>query len=285
MARIVCVGSLNHDIAVWVPRRPDPDETIHGSRVEEFRGGKGANQIVAAARLGAHTAMVGCVGRDGRGDFLIEGLVADGVDVEGVARVDTPTGVALITIDPSEIGIVVVAGANAEADAALVEANRVAIENADALVLQGEVPAAASVRAAEIARDHGTLVVFTPAPVNEVATAVAPLADVLIVNRNESAQLGTLAASVVVTTLGRGGCDVTVDGTTEHFAPFDADVVDPTGAGDAFTAALAVALADGRPIAEAARYANAAGSLATEVAGAQPSLPTAAMVDERIARG
>ena len=118
-----------------------------------------------------------------------------------------------------------------------------------------------------------------------MAAAVAPLADVLIVNRNESSQLGETRASLVVTTLGQGGCDVTTSEGTVHIAPFEAATVDPTGAGDAFAAALAVALAEGRTPVEAARFANAAGSVAVEVAGAQPSLPTAAMVIERLNRG
>ncbi|MDG2114335.1 MAG: PfkB family carbohydrate kinase, partial [Actinomycetota bacterium] len=113
-ARIVVVGSLNHDITVWVPHRPRPDETLHGSRVEEFRGGKGANQAVAAARLGADVSMVGCVGTDARAAFLLDGLDTDRVDRTHVRQVDEPTGVALITVDPEDVTIVVVSGANAK---------------------------------------------------------------------------------------------------------------------------------------------------------------------------
>jgi ribokinase len=285
MVKIVCVGSLNHDIAVWLDRRPVTDETIHGERVEEFRGGKGANQIVAAARLGAETAMIGCVGSDARGQFLIDGLIADGVDASGVGRSTTPTGVALITIDPEDVSIIVVAGANASLDEVWVSDCSAVIADADVLLLQGEVPASAAARAAEIARAAGTTVVFNPAPFNDVAEAVAPLADVVIVNRNEAIQLGPTNAWLVVTTLGQGGCDVTTEGGTEHVAPFEAEVVDPTGAGDCFAAALAIGLAEGLTPVDAARFANAAGSLAVEVAGAQPSLPTRPDVEKRLARG
>ncbi len=257
---------------------------MHGESVAEYRGGKGANQIVAAARLGADAAMVGCVGEDGRGDFLLEGLVEDGVDTSHVHRVSSPTGVAVITVDPHDVSIVIVAGANGELDAEKATAAEALIAEADALLLQGEVPAAAAVAAAEIARANGTRVVLNPAPFNDVATQLIPLADVIIVNRQEAHELGDVPDAVVVTTLGASGSDVTADGTTHHIGPFDADVVDPTGAGDCFVAAFAVALAEGAHPDDAARFANAAGSLATEIEGAQPSLPTRDRVEELMRR-
>ncbi len=283
MARIVCVGSLNHDFTVWVPRRPRSDETLHGDRVEEFRGGKGANQVVAAARLGAETSMVGCVGIDGRGDFLLSGLALDGVEHGHVRRVDAPTGVALITVDPENVSIVVVSGANGALDPSMVVEARDVIEGADALLLQGEVPAAAAFQAAQIAAATGTLVVFNPAPFNDVADAVIPLTDVLIVNRQEATELGSVDCPIMVTTLGQFGCDVTVDGATEHVPPFDVATVDPTGAGDCFVAAMAVGLAEGMSPIDAASFANAAGSIAVEKSGAQPALPMRHAVEERLA--
>ena len=120
-ARVVVVGSLNYDIAVWVPRRPQGDETLHGSRCEENAGGKGANQAVAASRLEAEVTMIGCVGSDSRGDYLIAELDAAGVDRNHVYRGSTETGTALITIDPEDVSIVVIAGANAELDSERVE--------------------------------------------------------------------------------------------------------------------------------------------------------------------
>lgn len=284
MARIVCVGSMNHDITVRVRRRPLPDETLHGESVAEYRGGKGANQIVAAARLGAETAMVACVGEDSRGDFLVEGLVEDGVDTTHVHRVGEPTGVAVITVDPDDVSIIIVAGANGQMDAARATAAESLIADADALLLQGEVPADAAIAAAEIARANGTRVVLNPAPFNDVAQQIVPLADVIIVNRQEAHELGDVPDAIVVTTLGASGSDVTADGLTSHIGPFDADVIDPTGAGDCFVAAFAVALAEGSSPDDAARFANAAGSLATEIEGAQPSLPTRERVDELLSR-
>ena len=279
--RIAVVGSLNHDITVWVPHRPGPDETLHGDRVEEFRGGKGANQAVAAARLGAEVSMVGSVGLDARATFLLDGLAADGVDASHVARVGEPTGVALITVDPDDVSIVVVAGANAATDPELVASASATITAADALLLQGEIPATAAAEAARIARDAGTTVVFNPAPFNEVADAVVPLADVLMVNRHEAALLGDVPAPVLVTTLGAEGCLVSRHGAEAiAVAAPSVEVVDPTGAGDCFAAAFAVRFAETDDPVAAAEFAIVAGALAVTVAGAQPSLPTRAAVDD-----
>jgi len=283
-AKIVCVGSLNYDITVWVPRRPRPDETLHGTRVAEFRGGKGANQIVAAARLGADATMIGCIGDDRRGEFLIEGLDLDGIVRDHVFTVEEPTGVALITIDPEDVAIIVVGGANGALTPELVEAGAGPLAEADVLLLQGEVSAEAAVRAAEIARSSDTTVVFNPAPYNEVARVVTPLADVVIVNRHEAAELGPTDAGLFVTTLGPDGCEVRSGGATKRVGSFPAEVVDPTGAGDCFAAALAVGLAESMDPLEAARFANAAGSLAVEAAGAQPAMPNRSQVLARLAR-
>ncbi|MCP3938952.1 MAG: ribokinase [Actinomycetia bacterium] len=281
-ARVVVVGSLNHDITVWVPRRPNPDETLHGDRIAEFRGGKGANQAVAAARLEADVSMVGAVGADARGTFLLDGLDAEGIDHSLVDRVDTPTGVALITVDPTDVSIIVVAGANGTVGEDVANAACDSIAAADVLLLQGEIPAAAARRAAQIAREHRTLVVFNPAPVNEVAAAVLELTDVLVVNRGEAASIGPVDTDLVVTTLGAEGCVVSENGYATRIEPFEADMVDPTGAGDCFVAALAVSLAEGSEPVDAARFASAAGSLAVESEGAQPSLPSRSAVEARL---
>ncbi|HEC08156.1 MAG TPA: ribokinase, partial [Acidimicrobiales bacterium] len=195
-------------------------------------------------------------------------------------------GVALITIDPEDVSIIVVAGANAALSAEMVEESGETITAADVLLLQGEVGAAAAVAAARIAREAGTRVVFNPAPFNEVAPAVLPLADVVIVNRGEARMLAEVAPKVevetLVTTLGAGGSEVRFRGEVTLVEGFEAVVVDPTGAGDCFAAALAVALAEGADPVAAARFANAAGSRAVEVAGAQPSMPTRAQVEDRL---
>ena len=282
--RIAVVGSLNADVTVWVPRRPSPDETLHAERIAWFRGGKGANQAVAAARLGAEVVMVGRVGDDTQGRWLRSGLEAEGIDCRHVASVNVPTGLAVITVDPDDVSIVVAAGANAALDAEGVQVAAAEIAAADALLLQGEVSAQAARAAAEIARRHSVTVVANPAPYNDVAPAVLPLADVIIVNRAEAEQLrrpdvdgGLRSDAVLVETRGAAGCVVGATDAGQQItvsAPQVA-VVDATGAGDAFAGAFAVAMASGGTVDEAARLAVRAGAWAVTVAGAQPSLPTA----------
>lgn len=282
--RIAVVGSLNADVTLWVPRRPSPDETLHAERIAWFRGGKGANQAVAAARLGAEVVMVGRVGDDEQGRWLRSGLETEGIDCRHVASVEAPTGLAAITVDPDDVSIVVAAGANASLDADGVRAAAGEIAAANALLLQGEVSAGAARAAAEIAREHGVTVVLNPAPYNDVAMAVLPLADVVIVNRAEAQQLRQPDAggsvpelrpdAVLVETRGAAGC--VADGVS--VAAPQVAVADATGAGDAFAAAFAVGLASGATAEDAARLAVRAGAWAVTVAGAQPSLPTMAQL-------
>ena len=295
-ARIAVVGSLNADVTLWVPKRPSPDETLHAERIAWFRGGKGANQAVAAARLGAEVVMVGRVGDDEQGQWLRSGLAAEGIDCRHVRSAPEPTGLAVITVDPDDVSIVVAAGANASLDTAGVQAASAQIAAADALLLQGEVSADAARTAAEIARQHDALVVLNPAPYNDVAPAVLPLADVVIVNRAESEQLHAGRATVrlrpravLVETRGAAGCvvrtrddqeaSIGTQGSRSTTVPApQVTVVDATGAGDAFAGAFAVAMASGASTLEAAQLAVRAGAWAVTVAGAQPSLPTMAQL-------
>ncbi len=273
--KVVSFGSLNYDLSVWLDRLPGPDETLRAQRMEAFSGGKGANQATAAARLGADTHMVGCVGDDDRGRWLLEVLTSSGVDTSLVRVADEPTGTAVPLITPADVSIVTVAGANASTGVADADAAADVIAAADALLLQGEVGAAGARRAAQAARSGETTVVFNPAPVDPfLVEAVLPLTDVLVMNRAEQAQINAIGPEAgqhdTIITLGSRGAQL-----DEVVVPsFPAKVVDPTGAGDAFCGALAVALAEGRPLIEAVRFANAAGALAVQTPGAQPSMPT-----------
>lgn len=273
------MGSLNYDIAVWVPRRPESDETLHGDRCEENGGGKGANQAVAAARLGAEVSMVGCVGSDSRGDYLVAQLDAAHVNHKHVYRGSASTGTALITIDPEDVSIVVIAGANGELDSAKVELASAEISAADVLLLQGEVGVNAARTAAVLASAASTKVVFNPAPFNEVVPAVLPLADVVIVNRHEADQLGDVQVPVLITTLGEQGCEVKVGSEITKIDAPKVEVSDPTGAGDAFVGAFAVAYIDTEDAVAAALIAVRAGAAAASSAGAQPSMPTWDQID------
>ena len=279
-AQVVVVGSLNYDITVWVPQRPRADETLHGSKCEENPGGKGANQAVAAARLDATVSMIGCVGRDNRGDYLLAQLDAAGVDRTQVSRGDAPTGTAVITIDPDDVSIIVIVGANAELHAMQVERAAEEIAAADVLLLQGEVGTEAARAAAVLAAASNTKIVFNPAPFNDVAAAVLPLADVVIVNRQEAKEMKDFSPPILVTTLGAEGCEVQVGQEITRVTAPTVEVVDPTGAGDAFVGAFSVAFVETNDPIAAALIAVRAGAAAVGSVGAQPSMPRWTEIDD-----
>lgn len=273
---IAVVGSINLDVVVEVARHPAPGETVLGGDRLELPGGKGANQAVAAARLGAEVAFVGRVGDDDAGRRLRDGLAAEGVDVAHV-RVDpdAPTGMALIAVDRAgENTIVVSSGANARVSAADVEAARDVLAAATVTLVQHEVPEEAV--AAAIAAAGGT-VVLNPAPARPIVAAV----DVLVPNRGElEAIAGSRgdpvelarsldAARAVVVTLGGEGAAVVEGSRVERIPAPRVDVVDTTGAGDAFCGALAQALDSGSDLVEAARRAVGAAAESVTKPGAQ----------------
>ena len=304
-ARVTVVGSLNMDLVVRAPRIPRPGETIIGGEFRTVPGGKGANQAVAAARLGAQVAMVGRVGGDAFGGLLLENLAAAGVDHTFVTRdPQAATGVALIEVDDAgQNSIVVVSGANMRLAPADVEAAAAAIGAADVLLLQLESPLETVTRAAQVAHARGVTVILNPAPARPVPAGLLGLVDVLIPNESETALLTGLpvgdqeeaqaaaaalrrmGVATVILTLGERGALLAYEGGAELFPAFDVTPVDTTAAGDAFVGGLAVALAEGRPLREAVRWGNAAGALATTRLGAQPSLPTRQALDDMLAHG
>jgi ribokinase len=304
-AHITVVGSLNMDLVVRAPRIPQPGETIIGGDFRTVPGGKGANQAVAAARLGAQVSMVGRVGGDAFGGALRDNLGASGVDRAFVARdPEAATGIALITVDDGgQNSIVVVSGANMRLLPADVDAAEAAIVASDALLLQLESPMETVTRAAELARAHGVRVVLNPAPAGPIPPALLALVDVLIPNESETAYLAgmevgdqfqaeaaahslrDMGVTTVVLTLGERGAMLAWECGTQLFSAFDVTPVDTTAAGDAFVAGFAVALAEGRSLAEAVRWGNAAGALAATKMGAQPSLPTRAALEKLLVEG
>ena len=270
--RVVVVGSVNLDLVARVERLPRAGETLSGATLDRVPGGKGANQAVACARLGAQVTIVAAVGRDPFADEALAGLREAGVALD-VDRADAPTGVALIEVDAQgETTIVVAPGANGT----LGEVGR--LPPHDAVLAQLEVPDAAVVSAWE--RCEG-LFCLNAAPARPVA--VDP--ELAVVNRYELESL-TRRDGLVALTLGAEGA-VLLEGGEEvaRAAPPRVRAVDGTAAGDAFTACLLVSLLEGRDREEALRRACAAGALAASRFGAQPSLPTAAEVDELLARG
>ena len=288
---IVVVGSINMDLVVRSPRLPAPGETILGAEFHMFPGGKGANQAVAAARLGAAVKLIGRVGTDAFGDALLQTLAQDKVELEHVARdPDMPTGVALITVDAAgQNTIVVVPGANGRLTPEDISLAEAAFVGASVLLLQLEIPLPAVERAIELAQRRHVRVVLNPAPACPLDAALLSRVDDLIPNQTELALLsgaGSTREAIehlrgmgvrrIVVTLGEEGALVVEDGQEIHAPSHRVTVVDTTAAGDAFVGAFAVALSEGRSTREAAAWGTAAGALAVTRAGAQPSLPTRA---------
>ena len=267
----VCVvGSANVDLVARCERLPRPGETVTGAEFERVPGGKGANQAVAAARLGARTSFVGRIGTD---DLVLRSLEAEGVGVTGVHRDEGESGVALILVDAAGENVIVVApGANARLTAA-----DVTVVDDDAVLCQLEIPIEAVSAAAAQAQG---LFCLNAAPALPVPADVLRRADLVVVNRYE---LDALAETprLVALTLGAEGAVLLEDGAEIARAePPPVTAVDGTAAGDAFCAALVVSLLEGRDRLEALRRACAAGAIAASCPGAQPSLPTAAELDE-----
>jgi len=299
-AQIVVVGSLNMDLVVRSPRIPQPGETLLGRGFVTLPGGKGANQAVAAARLGGEVTMIGRLGADGFAASLRESLAADGVDHSRVlATPEVATGVALITVDDNGRNTIVVAsGANWLVTPADVEKAEAAIIAADVLLLQLELPLETVIQAAQIARANQVRVILNPAPARPLPPELLALVDILIPNETETAlltglpvendaqaqdaaaRLLELGVGAVILTLGSRGALLTTAEDSRLSPAFPVQPVDTTAAGDAFVGGLAVALGEGKSLAEAMVWGNAAGGLATTVLGAQPSLPRRDAVEQ-----
>ncbi len=302
---VTVVGSLNMDLVVRSPRIPQPGETIIGTDFHTVPGGKGANQAVAAARLGVQVSMVGRVGRDVYADALLDNLEAAGVDHTFVAQdPEAATGVALIVVDDAgQNSIVVASGANMRLSPADVDAAESAIADADVLVLQLESPLETVIHAAQVARAHDITVVLNPAPARTVPASLLSMVDVLVPNESETMLLTDMpvgdlaeieaAAAVlqaegrgtVILTLGERGALLARKGDVRLVPAFKVAPVDTTAAGDAFVAGFAVAFSEGRPLTEAVRWGNAAGALATTRLGAQSSLPFRQEVETLLDQG
>ena len=302
LVNVCVVGGLNMDLVVRAARLPQPGETAPGRHFARFPGGKGANQAVAAARLGASVRMVGQVGGDPFGDELAAGLDGEGVDTAGLRRVSAPTGVALIIVDDSgQNSIVWVPGANAAWEEETLADVEQWAARCRLLVLPLEVPRVVAERAVRAAKRAGAGVILNPAPHRQDDEAYFGDVDVLVPNQVEAAllagvdpheqhdwaavgrRLRALGPRAVVITLGADGALLVDDEGEEHVHAFRVEAADTTAAGDAFVAGLAVALLRRSPLPDAVRFANAAGALAATRPGAQPSLPRATEVQELLA--
>lgn len=286
--RVTVVGSINMDLVASADALPRPGETVLGVSFATASGGKGGNQAIAAARAGASVTMVGAVGSDAFAAGLLDTLRAAGVDTAHVERVDGPSGIAAISVDAAgENSIIVIPGANAS-----VRADRAddvhAITSAQILVMQLEIPMDSVISAARAARSAGVPVLLNPSPVRDLAPDLIDNVSILVLNEGEAAAVGADALHAVphvVTTLGAAGARYRgPDGVALDVLAPRVEAVDTTGAGDAFTGALAVAWAEGLAPRHALRRACAAGALATTVRGASISSPTRQAIDEMVAR-
>ena len=297
---VVVVGGINMDIVMRVPRIPRPGETVHGGRLGRYPGGKGSNQAVAAARAGATVNMVGAVGQDDAGNELLASLAAAGMNADHVARTDqAATGTAMIAVDGSGANAITVAeGANLSVRPEDVATALAALDPA-VVVVQREVPETA-VRAALESAPGAAIRVMNASPIDPETELPLDVIDLLIVNEIEASDLlGTpvttddapvaarrLAADVrrgCVITLGGDGLTASVDGKALQLNAHPVNVVDTTGAGDAFCGAMAAALALGESVETALAWGNAAGALAATRPGAQPSMPTRAEIAAQLA--
>jgi ribokinase len=305
MPDILVVGSLNMDLIVRTPRLPAPGETILGTQFSTAPGGKGANQAVAAAKLGAPVKMIGRVGADDFGKALRSHLNAVGVDTQYVTQdTEAATGIASIWVDDKgQNSIIVAPGANARVARADIDAAAVAFRDARIVVAQLEIPLETVQYAFQLARKNNCLTILNPAPAQPLSRKILEQCDVVIPNEMETAQLTGMdahdlesaqnAANVlkqmgarrVLVTLGdKGALFLDGDAPAQPIAPFRVQAVDTTAAGDAFVGALAAALARDKDWTTSLREASAAGALAATKLGAQPSLPTRAELDAFLSR-
>ncbi|SHI24039.1 ribokinase [Desulfosporosinus lacus] len=301
--KVVVIGSLNMDLVVKAVRAPKRGETVLGEEIHFVPGGKGANQAIGLARLGAETTMIGAVGSDAFGEELKKALQADGVSTSSIKVLDSQaTGVASILLAEGDNSIVVVPGANAQCLPEDLDQYEGIISEADLVLLQLEIPLKTVEYAIKLARRHGTLVMLNPAPAQSLSQDLLRQVDYLTPNRSELALLTEMSeesaidqgiqglfevgVSCCVTTLGAegvafkesGGSLVSISG---HMVP----VVDTTGAGDAFNAGLAYALAQRKSIREAAEFAVKVSALAVTKFGAQGGMPSLAEVEAYFQEG
>lgn len=296
--QVVVIGSLNMDIVVEADRPPHMGETVSGNQVHFIPGGKGANQAVASARLGAKTTMIGAVGHDAFGSELLQALKQEGIDVETVKTVsEVHTGVASIVLAEGDNQIIVVAGANGHCQPADIDQYEERIAQADVVLLQLEIPLETVLYAASTAKRLGKTVVLNPAPARSLPDELLQSVDVLIPNESElyllanagketdlEAAMKTLlqkGVGTVVTTLGsKGAAYLATEGSLGFVSSHRVSVVDTTGAGDSFNAGFAYALASGKGLGGAAAFATKVAALAVTKLGAQAGMPTLAEVEK-----
>jgi ribokinase len=304
MQPVVVVGSLNLDLVVGLDRMPDPGETVHARTLDRHPGGKGLNQAVAAARMGAATAMIGAVGDDDAGTWLTSLAAADGIDTSAIATATGPSGTAIIEVDAmGRNRIAVVPGANGTVTGAQVAASFARLVDPAVVLAQCELPPEAVRAALDAGRRLGAFTILNPAPATELDGETLACTDLLVPNEHEAktltgidcsspagaldaarALLGRGVKAVIVTRGEDGALLLTADGLEHWVDAFRVQAVDTVAAGDAFCGALAASIARGLTVPDAMRWACAAGALAASAPGAVPSLPTRQQVEALLSR-
>ncbi len=293
MSRFCVAGSINMDLVTRTQRFPKPGETLYGESFTTFTGGKGANQAVALAKLGADTAMIGKTGSDVYASEYLSYFSGLGIDISCIRRADTSTGIAVITVDGSgENSIIIVPGANAHVDETYINSCAGMIGRADYLLLQLEIPMDSVVQAAVTARKNNTLVILDPAPAAQVPDILLKNTDIITPNETEAEALTGIhpqdaesfgeagrrllekGVGTAVLKAGKKGAYVCDQGGMTHVKGFTVETVDTTAAGDTFNAGLAYGLGMGLSVTDAARFANAAAAISTTKQGAQAGMPS-----------
>lgn len=285
--KIIVIGSLNMDLVTITDQLPERGETLIGQHFQMNPGGKGANQAVAAARLGANTTMIGCVGNDAFGKKLMENLADNGVNIDNVEPVThSTTGTATILVSEEDNRIIVTPGANNLVTVDFIESKREIIANSDVVILQLEIPLESVMRAVEIAKENDVKVILNPAPICELPHSLLQQVDYLTPNEHEkklliqNKQQEIELQEKLIITLGEHGVAFYEDGQQMNIPANKVQVIDTTGAGDSFNGALAVALSKGQSLREACVYSSAVAALSITKLGAQTGMPTAEEVNE-----
>ena len=282
MVKIVVLGSFNMDLVTYVERIPNLGETVTDGTLHTLHGGKGSNQAVAAARLGADVTFIGCVGDDQFAQEAYDLWQKEGINTDYVRQAENiATGTASILVDANGENMIAVApGANRELQKSDVLAAEDAIANADILMAQLEVPLDVVEFAFEIAQKHQTTILLNPAPVRDGLEKLIHLADIITPNEGEAQALGDLPPDkIIVTTLGSKGARWHNQNQSGIVSAFKVEAIDTVGGGDAFNAGLAVALAEEKSLEDAVKFANAVAGLAVTKRGATASMPTRSEVD------
>ncbi len=293
MSKVTVVGSINMDLVVQVNEMPKIGETVMGRDYQQHFGGKGANQAVAAARLGAEVSMIGCVGNDAFGTAMYENLKKEGIDVSGIRiSEDVSSGKALIIVEKGNNAIVVDGAANLTLTPEDIRQNEDIIKNSDCVLLQLEIPIQTVIEAARIAKENGVTVILNPAPAALVPDELLSLVDIFLPNETECSfyagvdvedenmagyaihMLLNRGIKSVVVTMGSKGAAYNIGDEIYQAESRKVDAVDSTAAGDSFIGALASQLGDGKSLEEAVKFACVVGSIVVTRHGAQPSIPT-----------